>query len=132
MSKPTKEDASLMLQILTMMKGDEIYQKAEMWSFIEFNVKDYEDFKAKYPMGSEGYKYLMNLLSYGELIGTLINQELLSEDLVFDLYGNMLWDKVKNIIPGLRKDMGSPRLYENYELGARKYPKWAETHPPKL
>ena len=132
MSKPTKDDASLMLQIMTMMKGDEVYQKAEIWSLIEFKAKDYEEFKVKYPMGSEGYKYLMNLLSYGELIGTLINHELLSEDLVFDLYGNMLWDKAEPIVHGMRNETGRPRLFENFEVCAMKYPIWVEKHPPKL
>ncbi|MHA1106527.1 MAG: DUF4760 domain-containing protein [Promethearchaeota archaeon] len=132
MSKPTKDDASIMLQIIAMMKGDKEYQKAEKWSFVEFKAKDYEDFKKKYPMGSEGYGYMMSLLSYGELIGSFVNNELLSEDLVFDLYGNMLWDKAEDIVHGLRKDWGRPRLHENYEVCAKKYPMWAEEHPPKL
>ena len=132
MSKPTKDDASLMLQIMAMMKGDQEFQKAEKWLTIEFRAKNYEDFKKKYPMISEGYGYLMNLLSYGELIGSLVNNDLLSEDLVFDLYGNILWEKVEDIVQGLRKEWGKPRFYENLELMARKYPIWEENHPPKL
>lgn len=83
-------------------------------------------------MNSEGYGYLMNLLGYGELIGSLVNNDLLSEDLVFDLYGNILWDKTEEIVHGLREEWERTRLYENYEFCARKYPIWAENHPPKL
>jgi len=28
--------------------------------------------------------------------------------------------------------MQYPRLYENFELLAKKYPKWAEDHPVKI
>ena len=132
MSKPTKEDASLLIQIMAMMKLDKDYQKAEIWITLEPKIKSYEAFKAKYPMGSEGYRYFLNLAGYAELVGTLINHELLSEDLVFDLYGNMLWDKAEPIVHGMRNETGRPRLFENFEVCAMKYPIWVEKHPPKL
>ena len=132
MSKPTKEDASLMLQLMAMMKKDKVYQKAEIWIFTQYKAKDYEEFKKKYPVGSEGYGYMANMLSYGELVGVLVNNELLSEDLVYSLFGGMLWEKAKDVVHGIRKDWGRPRLYENFELMARKYSTWEESHPPKL
>ena len=132
MSKPTKEDASLFLQIFSIMKNDEVYQKAVLWSLTEFKVKDYEEFKKKYPIGSDGYKYMFNMLEYAEVVGILINNDVLSEDLIYDSYGDMYWEKVKDIVHGMRKDWGRPRLYENYEIIAKKYSNWAESHPAKL
>jgi len=132
MSKPTKDDASLLLQLMAVMAADEDNKKASNWIFEKFNEKNYDDFKAKYPMGSEGYRNFMTFASNGELLGTLVNKELLSEDLVFDLYGSMLWEKIEPIVHGMRKDLEMPRLYENFEVCAKKYPMWTEKNPPKV
>ena len=132
MSKPTKEDAALLLQLLSVMAANENNRKANNWVFEKLHEKDYDDFKTKYPMGSEGYRNLTTFASNGELIGTLVNQELLNEDLVFDLYGSMLWERVEPILLGLRKEANMPRLYENFEVCAKKYQTWAEKNPPKV
>jgi hypothetical protein len=132
MSKATREDAILFLKIMAIANADEDYKRATRWFIDELNVKNYDEFKVKYPTGSYGYKNFQSFATYGELIGTLVNKELLSEDLIFDLYGNMFWDKVEPIAHGMRKDLGMARLYENYEVCARKYPAWAENNPPKI
>ena len=129
MAKPTKDDASLLLQLLTLLKKD---NDALRWINEKFEEKNYDDFKAKYPKGSEGYRNFMTVASNGELIGTLVNKELLSEDLIYDLWGPLLWEKVEPIAHGMRKDINRPRLFENYEVCAKKYPMWAEKNPPKV
>ncbi len=132
MAKPTKEDASLVLQIFATAIADKDYQKATNWFAFEVNETNYEDYTKKYPMGSEGYKNFMKFGNYGELVGTLVNRELISEDLIFEMWGDMMWEKAKPIVYGLRKDLAMPRFLENYEVCALKYPKWAENNPPKV
>lgn len=107
-------------------------QRATRWIFEEFDEKSYDDFKEKYPRGVEGYRNFMSFAGYGELIGTFINKELLSVDLVFDLWGSLYWEKVEPIAQGLRKDLEMHRLFENYEVCAKKFPMWAEKKPPKV
>ena len=132
MSKPTKEDAALLLQLMAVWGANERNRKAYIWIYQEFDEKNYDDFKTKYPVGSEGYSNIMTLASNGELVGVLINNDTLSEDLAFDLWGSMLWEKVEPIIHGIRKDSNKPRLFENYEVFAKKYQIWAEKNPPKV
>ncbi|MFX0023537.1 MAG: hypothetical protein ACFE9S_14520 [Candidatus Hermodarchaeota archaeon] len=132
MGKPTKEDAALLIQIFGIESADEDYKKAVNWFFSEMNETDYNDYKAKNPIGSEGYQNFMTLCHYWELIGTLVNRDVLNEDLVFDMHGDMLWDKAEPIIHGMRKDLDMPRFLENYEVFAKKYPKWAENNPIKV
>ncbi len=132
MSKPTKEDATLLLQLMAVMAANDENNKAMLWVFYEFHEKNYDDFKTKYPMGSDGFNNIMTLANNGELVGVLINNELLSEDLIFDLYGSMLWEKVEPILHGMRKDANMPRMFENYEVWAKKYQIWAEKNPPKV
>ncbi|MFW9785185.1 MAG: hypothetical protein ACFFFB_23090 [Candidatus Heimdallarchaeota archaeon] len=132
MTKATKEDAALWIQLFGIGVADEKFQKASDWFTFEMNETNYEDFKKKYPLGSEGYMNFMKITSYAELAGALVNLDILSEDLVFETYGNMMWDKAKPIVHGMRKDLNMPRFLENYEACAVKYPKWAEEHPPKV
>lgn len=132
MSKPTKEDAALLLQLLAVWGADEENKKAYFWVYFELDEKNYDDFKTKYPMGSEGYRNIMIHASNGEQLGVLVNKDLLSEDLVYDLLGDLLWEKVELIVHGLRKEVNRPRLFENYEVFAKKYQNWAEKNPPKV
>ncbi|MHA2037377.1 MAG: DUF4760 domain-containing protein [Promethearchaeota archaeon] len=132
MAKPTKEDASLIVKIFAVATGDERYRNATNWFAFEMNETNYDDYIKKYPLGSEGYRNFMRIGNYAELLGTLVNRDVLSEDLLFEMWGDMMWDKAKPIVYGLRKDLDMPRFLENYEVCALKYPKWAENNPPKV
>ena len=132
MSNPTKEDAALLLQLMSYFAANEKNSIATNWVYEKFKEKSYDDFKTKYPPESEGYRNVSRVASNGELIGVLVNKDLLSEDLVFDLMGAMLWEKLEPILLGIRKEANMPRLYENYEVCAKKYQKWVEKNPPKV
>ena len=129
LANPTKDDASLLLQLITVFNAD---RDAWRWFIEVFDEKNYDDFKARYPKGSEGYRNFNIVAGNGELIGTLVNKELLSEDLIFDLWGDFLWEKAEPIVHGMRKDREMPRFLENFEVFAKKYPMWAEKNPPKV
>ena len=131
MSKPTKADAELLLRLYAIMRSDEDFKKATWWLYEELDVKSYRAFKKKYPMGSEGCRNFIVVANYWEVLGTLVNNGLVGLDLVFDMFA-IPWEKVEPIVYGLRKDMKIPRLYENLEILAKKFPEWEKTHPPKI
>lgn len=131
MPKPTKEDAELILRYFAIMRSDEDFKKAMNWFFGELDVKSYGAFKKKYPPGSEGYRNFHAFVGYWEVLSTLVNNDLLSEDLVFDMF-LVPWKKAEPIIHGIRKDQEEPRLYENLEVLAKKLSEWEKRHPPKI
>ena len=133
MVKATKEDAALIVQIFGIATADEKYSKAVNWFQYEMKEKSYEDFIKKYPIGSDGYQNFLVLMSYGELIGSLVVCDVLSEDLVFEMWAiEMIWQKSKPIVYGLREQLQMPRFMENIEALANRYPAWAEKHPIKI
>lgn len=132
MSKPTREGASLFLKLLSIMVNDKDMDKASRWVFEELDKKNYDDFKSKYPKGSEGYRNFQTFSGYMETISMFVNRELISEDLVFDLMGSLSWEKLEPIVHGMRKDLEMTRYLENYEVLAKKYSAWAERNPPKV
>lgn len=131
MAKPTKVDAELLLRVFAIMRSDEEYKKAVWWFYEEFDEKSYAEFKKKYPMGSEGSRNFRLVAGYWEMLGTLVNNGLLSEDLVFDMFG-MDWKKAEPIVHGIRNEAKMPRLYENFEVLAKKHSEWEKKHPPKV
>jgi len=131
LAKPTKEDADLLLRFFGIMRSDEEYRRAGRWFYYELDVKSYEEFKQKYPKGSEGLINFNVFAGYFEVLGTLVNNGLLSEDLVFDMF-LVPWKKAEPIVHGIRKEMKEPRLYENLEVLAKKQADWEKKHPPKV
>ncbi|MHA2430840.1 MAG: DUF4760 domain-containing protein [Promethearchaeota archaeon] len=132
MSNPTREDASLLLQLFGIMMGDLEFRKAWRWVFEELNIKNYDEFKQKYPLKSEENRMVRTFTGYMELLGTLVNKGLISENLIFDLWGSLSWEKLDTLVYGIRKDIGMPRYLENYEILAKKYKYWTEKNPPKV
>lgn len=56
------------------------------------------------------------VLYYFEVIGTLVKQNVLSRDLVVDVWWIPgIWNQVKAHALSARADSGEPRLYENFE-----------------
>ena len=131
MPKPTKADASILLQFFGTMRLDEDAKKAMFWLWETPAVKTYKEFKEKYPIGSEGYRNFVTVAMYYETLGVLVYYKLLHEDLVFDAFA-LLWNKVEVVVKGLQKEYKSPRMFENYEWLAKKGPEWFKKHPPKL
>lgn len=131
MAKPTKEDAELFLRLFATMRSDEDFKNAMRWFYEEFDEKSYEAFKKKYPRRSEGNRNFNTYIGYWEVISTLVANDLLSEDLVFDMF-LVPWNKAEPIVHGMRKDMKEPRLYENFEVLAKRQIEWEKKHPPKV
>ena len=132
MSKPTMEDAQIFIQILGIISQNKDLTDAMNWVALELNVKSYEEFKQKYPMGSDGFKKFNGYTAIFETIGILVNRGLLSADLIYDAWGNLYWNKTESIVHGQREEWKMPRLNENLEVMAKGYKEWAEKNPPKL
>ena len=132
MSKPTKDDASLFLELFAIMQNDEDLGKAYQWIIFDLDAETFDDFNKKYPKGSQGRINVGTYAGYMEILSTFVNRELLSIDLIFDLWGDLFWSKVGPFIQGLREDAKMPKLYENYEYLAKKFPEWEKANPPKL
>jgi len=131
LSKPAKADAELALRVFAIMRSDEDYKSAEWWFYEEFDAKSYRSFKKKHPVGSRGSRNFNVFASYWEVLSTLVNNGLLSEDLAFDMFG-CPWKKAEPIVYGIRKDMKIPRLYENFEVFGKRFYEWEKKHPPKV
>ncbi|MFN2285198.1 MAG: hypothetical protein ACK2UQ_12310 [Anaerolineae bacterium] len=119
MTKPTHQDATLMVQ-LAQWGSSMGLEDAYNWIFSDEFVTDYAAFQEKYPMGSEGYGTAFKICYWAETVGTLYKQGLFSGELLFDwLAAAMMWQRLKGFALGMREQYGVPGLWENFEAMAK-------------
>jgi hypothetical protein len=114
------------------LRLDPYLQEAEAWFTNDFKPGTWDELKDRYPASSREWRMLNTVLGYWEMLGALIDQNLLSEDLLFDAMEGMeiTWVKVKEWLPSARTEMG-PDLWENIEVLAVRQHKWRQGRLPK-
>lgn len=107
-------------------------QESEDWFNLKFQPGSWDELKVRYPRGSREWRMLTTILGYWEMIGALLDHNLLSEDLVFDAIESMddTWDKVKEWLPQARLEMGTD-LWENIEVLQTRQARWRIVRVPK-
>ena len=119
MSKPTKDDANLMIQFLRWGAAEGV-QDAMNWVWSDDFIFNYDEFIAKYPRGSEEYGKVTKVCGWFESIGTLYKQGLFNGELLFDwLTVKLPWSRLSGFAMGVRDAAEEPRLYENFEAMAK-------------
>ena len=128
MSKPSGGNADLLLKLYEIgMSADHV--KASIW-WINEPKMSYEQFKGKYPPGSEGHTNFTRYAGFMEFVGVLVYYRLIHKEAIFDLF-NMAWEKSEPIVKGMQKEHVR-ELYENYEWMAKEQAKWLRTRRPKF
>lgn len=110
MSAPTREDATLLIQIAQWMAASGLNdQIPALWA---------EDFDpATADANSEPVRLALGAF---ETIGTLVKHDLFNRELVHDwLWVEGIWERVGPAALKMRDQTGERRLYENFEALAR-------------
>jgi len=119
MTKPTYQDADMMLK-MAQLHSDAGIPELGAWIWSDEFITKHEEFVKEYPLGSEGFTKFSSFLFWYETLGTLYKHGLFNEELLLDwVMVGAVWERLENIILGLREQFESPRLYENFELMAK-------------
>jgi hypothetical protein len=131
MSIPTHEDAHLLVKIFR-LRLEPFMQESETWFTTQLQLGPWEEMTVRYPVSSKEWRMLTTVLGYWEMLGALIDHNLLSDDLLFDTMETMdiTWQKVRDWLPTARADMG-PELWENIDLLIARQARWRNTRLPK-
>jgi hypothetical protein len=111
MGSPTREDAQLLIQLAQWGTALGVWDAMPELFAEEFDTDaaDANDDDA-----------VRTMLMFGETIGTLTKQGLLSAELINEwLWIEGIWTRVGPAAVRLRERFGEPRLYENFEALAR-------------
>jgi hypothetical protein len=124
--KPDTSDAQVMIALY---EAQAAHNLGEVVGYIWSNdfPTDFKEFRQTFPQGSNSTeeRNVHRALGHFETIGTLYRNNLINEDLLFDwLAIDHLFARVKGFVLGVRKEIGQPRMFENFEYMARRNANW--------
>src|SRR5438874_12822576 len=125
MAQITYDEVNLMLRLYDLRREPRLRQ-ARAWFTDNFHPTSPEDMVEKYPQGSEENTYIRMVISYWEMVASIVNRGLINDELFFESNGEIwvVWDRMRTIVPTWRAAFKNPHLFQNIEetckrLGAR-------------
>lgn len=130
-TKPTHEQAQLHLQVYDLRREARLRQ-ARDWFQKSYNAETLEEAMKIAAPGTEHGNFLGMVIGYWEQACTLLNYELLHEDLFFETSGEFfgVWEQLKVVVPQFRQAFKDPNLLANLEKAAKRYEEWSEKRSP--
>ncbi len=129
--KPTYDDVKLILKLYDMRREARM-REARKWFGSYFKAKTLEEFNALCPPGSEPNASYRMLTSYWEMVASFVTNGVLHQELFFE--GNreflFVWERVRDVVPELRKAFNNPIELKHLELIAEAYIHWWDRQAP--
>ena len=106
MRKPTDDDAELLLHLYEIRRDPEL-RRARQWFLTEFKATDWSHIKSGYLKFGDEDRWFRMTTSYWEMVGSMVNREVLHPELFFDHTGEDIvsWERCKPWVAGARADI---------------------------
>ena len=129
--RPTYNDVDLILRLYEMRRETRM-REARRWFATHFKPKTMEEFNITCPPGSEPNASYRMLTSYWEMVASFITNGVLNEELFFQSNREFLfvWERVRDVIPEIRKAFSSPIELKNLETVSDAYIRWWNQRAP--
>jgi hypothetical protein len=125
-------DAELLLRLYDLRREEKL-RRAREWFTLEFQAKSADDYLKKYPPGSEQDAFFRMVVTYWEMVGSIVNNGLIKQDFFFqntaEFFG--VWERIKHLISAVREAFKNPHMWENLELMAKNYEEWINKRAPE-
>ena len=124
-------DAELLLRLYDLRREEKL-RRARAWFALEFQAKSTDEYQKLYPPGSEEDAFFRMVVTYWEMVGSIVNSGLIKQDFFFQNTGEFfgVWERIKDLIPEVREAYKNPHLWENLELMAKAYEAWMAKRAP--
>ena len=131
MAQISFEEVNLMLRLYDMRRETRIRQ-ARAWFVEHFHPTSPEEMTERYPQGSEENTYIRMVISYWEMVSSIVNRGLIDEDLFFESNGEqwMVFERIKPILPAWRVMFKNPLVFSQLEEHVRRLEAWREKKAP--
>jgi hypothetical protein len=128
---PTYQDVDLILRLYEMRRETRM-REARRWFAAHFKVRTVEEFNATCPPGSEPNASYRMLTSYWEMVSSFVTSGVLHQELFFQSNREFLfvWERVRDVLPELRKVFASPIELKNLETVSMAYVGWWSARAP--
>jgi hypothetical protein len=131
MSDVNHEQVTLMLRLYDIRREPRL-REAREWYITHFNPASAEDVMAQCPPGSPENAYMRMVLSYWEMVASIVNRGLIDEDFFFENTGEqwVVWERLKPVIPVFRAMFKNPLAFGNLEKHCEIMERWREQRAP--
>ena len=127
----TYDDARLLLELYE-MRREERMRKARAWFSGNFRPKTLDDFAALCPPGSDENASYRMVTTYWEMAASFVASGVLNQELFFQSGRELLlvWERMRDILPGLREKNTDQFAYCNLETVAQAYIVYLDRRSP--
>ena len=118
----TYEDANLILRLYEMRREPKMRQ-ARAWFNKNIHCSTLAEYQSVAPLGSDENAYARQVITYWEMVASLITSGVLNEHLFFQSGMELLfvWERVKTMLPEMRETYKNPALWKNIETVADRF-----------
>ena len=111
----TYDDVTLILKLYELRRDDKL-REARDW-FRKFQANTMPELEALAPQGSQNNAYFRMVTSYWEMVASFVTSGVLNQELFLQSGGELLfvWEKIRDLVPGLRKAFQNQRYLHNME-----------------
>src|SRR5260370_39120635 len=129
-SQITYEEVNLMLRLYDMRREARLRQ-ARAWFVEHFHPASAEEMMEKYPQGSEENTYIRMVISYWDMVASIVNRGLINDELFFASNGEIwvVWDRLRAIVPTWRAAFQTPHRFQNMEETCKQLEPWRVKRP---
>jgi hypothetical protein len=131
MSQITYDEVHLMLKLYEMRREQRL-REARSWFMEHFHPMSPEDMIQKFPQGGEENTFIRMVISYWDMVASIVNRGLINEELFFESNGEIwvVWDRMRHVVPAWRSAFKNPQLFANIEDICKRLEAWREKRAP--
>ena len=131
MSQITFEEVNLMLRLYDLRREPRL-REARAWFVGHFHAGTPEEVMMKYPPGSQENTYIRMVVSYWDMVASIVNRGLINDELFFESNGEIwvVWDRMHSIVPTWRAAFKNPYLFSAIEETCKRLEAWREKRAP--
>ena len=131
MSTITYDEVNLMLRLYELRREQKL-RTARSWYLDHFHLDSPDEMMEKYKAGSDEYNYIRMVLSYWEMVASIVNRGLINDELFFESNGEIwvVWDRIRNVVPTWRAAFKNPTVFCNMENLCKRFETWREKRAP--
>ncbi len=131
MSPVSYEEVNLMLRLYDLRREARL-REARAWFVENFHAATPEEMMQKYPQGSQENTYIRMVISYWDMVASIVNRNLINDELFFESNGEIwvVWDRMRSVVPTWRAVFKNPHLFEAIEDTCKRLEIWREKRAP--
>ena len=116
MGEVNHEQVNLMLRLYDIRREPRL-REAREWFVNNFRPTSAEDIMKLCPPGSQENAFMRMVLSYWEMVASIVNRGLIDEEFFFENTGEqwMVWEQVKPAAEAWRTMFKNPHTFRNLE-----------------